>query len=112
MDAIEVLQVLGKDYAVEILQATKDPRTAPELSNELGIPIATTYRRLNALADADLVREVSRSDAHRDTAPTAFQRTVDDLRVEFESDTIDVTTVEDGHTVFPHLRDLWEGLTR
>ena len=110
MDAIK-LEVLGQEYAIEILQATKDPRTAPELSDDLGIPIATTYRRLNALADAGLIREVSRSDAHRTTAPTAFQRTVDNLRVEFESDTIDVT-VQNDHTVFPPLHDLWQGLTR
>ena len=111
MDAIEVLQVLGQEYAVEILQATKDPRTAPELSDDLGIPIATTYRRLDALTDADLVCAVAGSEADSNGAPTAFQRTVDDLRVEFESGTIDVT-VPDEHTVFPHLRDLWQGLTQ
>lgn len=47
--------VLGKKYSAEILKATSDPRTAQEISDELDIPIATCYRRLESLTEHSIV---------------------------------------------------------
>lgn len=53
-----VLEVLGNKYSIEILElATKDSMSAQELSDELSIPIATCYRRLEELTDAGLIKK-------------------------------------------------------
>ena len=55
MDPASVLRVLGNKYNAEILQATHTPKSAQELSEELDIPIATAYRRIEELEDEDLL---------------------------------------------------------
>ena len=45
MASLDVLRALGNEYNPEILQATHEPRSAQDLSEELGVPIATCYRR-------------------------------------------------------------------
>lgn len=53
-----VLEVLGNKYSIEILElAAKDSVSAQELSEELSIPIATCYRRLEELTDAGLIKK-------------------------------------------------------
>ncbi|ELY34960.1 hypothetical protein C497_14512 [Halalkalicoccus jeotgali B3] len=49
MYSVDVLLALGNEYNAEILGATDEPRSAQALSDELDIPIATCYRRLEQL---------------------------------------------------------------
>lgn len=80
MSARDYLRVLGSKYSVEILEATEEPRSAQALSEELEIPIATCYRRLEELADLGLLAvHEGRSESGRQT--DLFRRDVDELTV-------------------------------
>lgn len=76
--------VLGREYSVQILRATAEPKSAPHLSETLGIPVATCYRRISELVDVGLL-------AQCDTHPTGsgesnlYQRTTDAVGIRFDS---------------------------
>jgi len=56
LDAVTVSQILSDDYTVRILSGCyKKPSSARELSHEMNIPIAATYRRLQELERLGLV---------------------------------------------------------
>lgn len=56
MHALETSRLLTEEYSAKILLATMGkPRSAFELSDNLGIPIAACYRKINLLEDAGLV---------------------------------------------------------
>jgi hypothetical protein len=76
------VRVLGREYSIDILGATEEPRSAANLSDSLGIPIATCYRRVNELAAVGLLEEVP---TEGDDAPraTQYRRTTDAMYVEF-----------------------------
>ena len=74
------METLGKSYSVDILAATSEPRSAQELSDELDIPIATCYRRVEELADRGLLETENVSRAR---TVTVYQRSVDRLCTEF-----------------------------
>lgn len=67
MGTDDIIQVLGNKYNAEILSAASEPKSAQELSDELDVPIATCYRRISELTDADLLELHDRplSDEHR-----------------------------------------------
>lgn len=94
MDPVDLPPVLGDEYATEILVATDDPKSARELSDQLEIPIATCYRRVEALVEADLLTEVSRELSDRGRRTSVYRRTVDDLTVSFENGELTVATTE------------------
>ena len=58
MEFDDLVTLLGNEYTAELLGALHHPKSAHDLSDEVDIPIATCYRRLNALADANLIRRI------------------------------------------------------
>lgn len=61
MNAIEASKIISDEYAARILVATtRRPKSAIDLSQDLGIPIAACYRRIRMLENANLVRCVER----------------------------------------------------
>lgn len=84
--------MLGDEYSTEILAATDDPKSARELSNQLEVPIATCYRRVEALVNAGLLTEVARELSDRGRRTSVYRRTVDDLTVSFENGEVTVST--------------------
>jgi len=58
MASVDILQTLGNKYSAEILDATDEPQSAQELSDELGIPIATCYRRIDGLLSRGIFSRV------------------------------------------------------
>jgi len=57
LDAIEMVQVLGDEHSRKILLATHlVPRTAQEIAQVQGIPIAACYRRIKLLESMALVQ--------------------------------------------------------
>ncbi|RLF49355.1 MAG: ArsR family transcriptional regulator [Thermoplasmata archaeon] len=56
MDGEELVQLLTDEYGAKILVATyRSPKSALELSQKLGIPIAACYRRIHALENVGLL---------------------------------------------------------
>ncbi|MFC7043197.1 ArsR family transcriptional regulator [Halonotius aquaticus] len=84
MASEELIEVLGNKYNTDILSATTEPKSAQDLSDELDVPIATCYRRIDELTDADLLTLHDRplSDEHRRIK--VYRRNVDKVEVSFE----------------------------
>ena len=54
----EILSVLADEYSRKILSIlTKNELNAQEISNQLGIPTSTTYRKIKNLENLDLVKK-------------------------------------------------------
>ncbi len=109
MASLDVLRVLGSEYNPEILQAAYEPKSAQELSETLGVPIATCYRRIDDLTEADLLELHDRplSDEHRRI--NVYRRNVDGVRVQFRQEDCTVT-VEERSSVQNKLDDVWRSL--
>ena len=84
MASEELIEVLGNKYNTDILTATSEPKSAQDLSDELDVPIATCYRRIDELTDADLLTLHDRplSDEHRRIK--VYRRNVDKVEVNFD----------------------------
>ncbi|ERH07438.1 MAG: hypothetical protein J07HN4v3_03079 [Halonotius sp. J07HN4] len=84
MASDELIEVLGNKYNTDILSATTEPKSAQDLSDELDVPIATCYRRIDELTDADLLTLHDRplSDEHRRIK--VYRRNVDKVEVNFD----------------------------
>jgi hypothetical protein len=85
MSSVELLQALGSKYSAEILDATDEPRSAQELSEELDIPIATCYRRIDELTDHDLLKLHDNVLSDERRRIKVYRRNVDGIQVSFES---------------------------
>ncbi|MFW6458253.1 MAG: ArsR/SmtB family transcription factor [Halodesulfurarchaeum sp.] len=83
MDSAVVLRVLGNKYNGDILRATHEPKSAQELSEELDIPIATAYRRIEELIDHDLLKLEGREFSEEGRRTKVYRRTVDEISVSF-----------------------------
>jgi len=86
MASVDILQTLGNKYSAEILDATDEPASAQELSDELGIPIATCYRRIDELTEHDLLElhdNILSDDRRR---IKVYRRNVEEVRVDFDEE--------------------------
>lgn len=83
MASDEIIEVLGNKYNPEILDAASEPKSAQELSDQLGVPIATCYRRINELTDANLLElhDQPLSEEHRRIK--VYRRRVDAVNIDF-----------------------------
>jgi predicted ArsR family transcriptional regulator len=109
MASADVLQTLGNKYSAEILNATDEPQSAQELSDELGIPIATCYRRIDELTEHDLLElhdNILSDDRRR---IKVYRRNVDTLRIDFE-ESLTVDT-EERSEVTNKLDEAWRTLS-
>lgn len=84
------IQLLGKEYSPEILQATATPISAAELSTKLDIPIATCYRRLDELTEANLVKAIEPPESAETQQSTLYQRSIETLRFSFDTETVEI----------------------
>lgn len=89
----DVLDVLSDDAAQRIIAALDEPMTASQISEECDIPLSTTYRKLDAMTDAELLNEsteIRRDGQHTTRYAVAFDSVTvgltddRDLVVEFE----------------------------
>lgn len=80
-----VLDLLGDRQCRDLLGAASEPKTASELSDACGVPLSTTYRKLDRLSDADLVTVRTRIGADGDHA-RRYVRNVSEVVVCLESE--------------------------
>ncbi|RJX51410.1 ArsR/SmtB family transcription factor [Halonotius pteroides] len=109
MASEELIEVLGNKYNTDILSATTEPKSAQDLSDELDVPIATCYRRIDELTDADLLTLHDRplSDEHRRIK--VYRRNVDKVEVSFEGGvSIDIA---ERSAVKNKLDDVWRTMS-
>ncbi|OYR37949.1 transcriptional regulator [Halorubrum sp. Ib24] len=83
----DVLDALADDAARRIVTALTEPKTASDLSEECDIPLSTTYRKLEKLTDASLLREST--DIRRDGQHTTR------YSVSFDSVTVSIDHADD-----------------
>jgi predicted transcriptional regulator len=88
----ELLSALGGKYSEQILAAANSPKSAQALSDEVDIPIATCYRRIEELVDAGLLKSEGRQLSDQGRRTNVYRRTVDELAVDFTTEefTIDL----------------------
>ncbi|MFC7073702.1 helix-turn-helix domain-containing protein [Halovenus rubra] len=110
MSSVDLLQTLGNKYSAEILDATDEPRSAQELSDELDIPIATCYRRIDELTEHNLLElhdNILSDDRRR---IKVYRRNVEAVRVEFEENELFVD-IEERSEVTNTLDEAWKTLS-
>ncbi|MBS3760644.1 ArsR/SmtB family transcription factor [Halodesulfurarchaeum sp.] len=90
MDPASVLRVLGNKYNAEILRATHTPMSAQELSDELDIPIATSYRRIEELLDHDLLALEGQEFSAEGRRTKVYRRKIDEIEIAFGTDEFEV----------------------
>ena len=110
MASLDVLRVLGNEYNAEILEATGEPHSAQELSDTLDVPIATCYRRIDELTDADLLELFDRPLSEEHRRINVYRRNVDEIRVEFDGQECRVT-VQERSDIKNKLDDVWRTLS-
>lgn len=110
MASVDLLRTLGNKYSAEILDATDEPRSAQDLSDELDIPIATCYRRIDELTEHDLLElhDSILSDDRRRIK--VYRRNVESISVDFD-ETMGIT-VEERSEVTNKLDEAWRTLSK
>lgn len=81
-----VLSALGNKYSVEILCAAGTPKSAQALSEDIEIPIATCYRRIEELVDAGLLTCEGRRLSEEGRRTNIYRRTLDEIEVDFSGE--------------------------
>lgn len=114
MQSLEFTRILTEKYSAKILLATMvKTKTAIELSNELGIPIAACYRKIKLLEDAGLIVCVERRMTREGKRVGLFKSKVSNAEIVFQRNTVqakiemfDGTTQEVTCDIFvPSFRD-------
>jgi predicted ArsR family transcriptional regulator len=104
--SVELIQALGNKYSAEILDATDEPRSAQELSDELGVPIATCYRRIDELTEHDLLELHDNVLSDERRRIKVYRRNVDGVHISFE-DAL-VVDIEERSEVRSTLDEAWK----
>ncbi|MFC3957163.1 winged helix-turn-helix domain-containing protein [Halovivax cerinus] len=85
-EARSVLGALGSKYSAEILCAAETPKSAQALSDDIEIPIATCYRRIEELVEAGLLECEGRQLSEEGRRTSIYRRTIDEVEIDFSDD--------------------------
>ncbi|XGI83870.1 helix-turn-helix domain-containing protein [Halorutilales archaeon Cl-col2-1] len=108
----EVLETLGNKYNPEILDSARRPKSAQELSDELDIPIATCYRRIEELQDTGLLELEDKVLSDEGRRTKVYRTQVNEIRILFEGNgtpRIEMDEITDSEE---KLVDIWDDLKR
>lgn len=102
-----VLDALDDPECRTIIERMEEPMTAKELSEDCDVPLSTTYRKLELLADASLIEERTELRASgRHTARYALD--FEAVHVALAEDrSLDVTIEQPEQTPEQQLSELW-----
>ena len=81
----ETVRILGDKYNPDILSVTDEPKSAQELSEELDVPIATCYRRIEDLQDVELLELHDRPLSEEHRRVNVYRRNVDGIEITFRN---------------------------
>lgn len=108
----EVLDALADDAAQQFVVALAEPKTASELSEECDVPLSTTYRKLEKLADASLLEEsteIRRDGQHTTRYAVAFEEVTVSIDEDSER-TLSVEFSRPDRSRDERLAELWSEL--
>ena len=89
MHALETSKLLTEEYSAKILPATMSrPRSALELSEKLGIPIAACYRKIKLLENGGLIYCHERRLTRAGKRVSVFRSRVRNAQIIFEKGNI------------------------
>jgi predicted transcriptional regulator len=89
MHALETSQLLTEEYSAKILLATMGkPKSAFELSEKLGVPIAACYRKIKILEDSGLIFCVERRLTQAGKRISLYKSNVKNAHIVFERNKI------------------------
>ena len=92
MNILKTSKVLSDGNALKILAATqKKPCTAQELSDELGTPLAGTYKKIKELEHSGLIAPLDRMLTSYGKRVTRFRSLVRGFYIEFYNNELRVT---------------------
>ena len=80
-----LLSALGSKYSAEILCAAGTPKSAQALSEDIEVPIATCYRRIEELVDAGLLTCEGRQLSEEGRRTNIYRRTLDEIEIDFSA---------------------------
>jgi len=106
----DVLATLGAEYSAEILSRADEALSAQELSEEIGVPIATTYRRIEELTETGLLDHHDRVLSDERRRVNVYRRGVSQISVTFGDGSVTVDVEERGE-VKNKLDDVWRTLS-
>jgi predicted transcriptional regulator len=110
MEGIEMLRVLGNEYNPQILSFAHEPRSAQELSDELDVPIATCYRRIEELQEANLLEHHDRVLSDERRRVNVYRRNIEEVIVSFSEGDVSVE-VEERQRIKNRLDEAWRTLS-
>lgn len=110
MDGTEMLRVLGNEYNPQILSFAHEPRSAQELSDELNVPIATCYRRIEELQEANLLEHHDRVLSDERRRVNVYRRNIEEIVVQFNDGDVSVD-VEERQQIKNRLDEAWRQLS-
>ena len=105
-----MLRVLGNEYNPQILSFAHEPRSAQELSDELDVPIATCYRRIEELTDANLLEHHDRVLSDERRRVNVYRRNIAEVVVNFSDGGVSVD-IEERRPVTNRLDEAWRTLS-
>ena len=89
MHALETSRILTEEYSAKILLATMGkPKSAFELSEKLGVPIAACYRKIKILEDSGLINCVERRLTQAGKRISLYKSNVKNAQILFERNKI------------------------
>lgn len=107
-----ILNAIADEDCRALIQAMSTPRTASELSEASGVPLSTTYRKIDQLTDASLVDEIIeiRDDGrHTSRYYPDFQT----IEISLQEDlNMDIDINRPARTADERLEDLWSEVRR
>jgi len=109
MNPEQLLSTLGDKYNPEILRTTYEQKSAQELSEELDIPIATSYRRVEELQEAGLLELEGKEFSEEGRQRKVYRRNIEEISVELGDGDIDVEYQERTEAKNA-LNDVWTDL--
>ena len=106
-DDDEILSILGDEYSRKILSIlSKNEMSAQEISNNLGIPNSTTYRKIKNLENLGLVKKTKVIRTLEGLDESYYKSLVSGIDIKFKGG--EITCKTEKFTMDQKIQRLWE----
>jgi len=108
MDPIKVVRALGSKYTAEILSEAQEPKPVKKIVDEVDVPIATGYRRIQELEELELMVVDGKTISEDGGDIKLYRSRIKEARIEF-NESIEIEFVEN-EKKSDRLVDIWDEL--